>query len=137
MAPSDDRLERGLDTYASQLGIDRADVTGWFAERFGERFGGEAINAAGGVWHGPFLSPRDRSLVVVVALAAQGGVEERLRGHIRWAVAHGSSRGEIEELLTLLAVYIGFPRASVAMEIVRHELDLLEGAGEPGREHDD
>lgn len=132
MAPPGDRFERGLDAYASQFGIERDDVPGWFAERFGERFGTEAINAAGGVWDGPYLSPRDRSLVVVAALAAQGGVEERLRGHVRWAVAHGSSRGELEELLTLLAVYVGFPRASVAMEIIRKELDLLEGAGEPG-----
>lgn len=132
MAPAGDRFERGLDAYASQFGIERDDVPGWFAERFGERFGTEAINAAGGAWHGPHLSPRDRSLVVVAALAAQGGVEERLRGHVRWAVAHGSSRGELEELLTLLAVYVGFPRASVAMEIVREELDLLEGDGEPG-----
>ena len=132
MAPPGDRFERGLDAYASQFGIERDGVPGWFAERFGERFGTEAINAAGGVWDGPYLSPRDRSLVVVAALAAQGGVEERLRGHVRWAVAHGSSRGELEELLTLLAVYVGFPRASVAMEIIRKELDLLEGDGQPG-----
>jgi alkylhydroperoxidase/carboxymuconolactone decarboxylase family protein YurZ len=132
MPPPGDRFERGLDAYASQFGIDRDEVPGWFAERFGERFGTEAVNAAGGVWDGPFLSPRDRSLVVVAALAAQGGLEERLRGHVRWAVAHGSSRGELEELVTLLAVYVGFPRASVAMEVVRHELDLLEGAN-PGR----
>ena len=134
MAPPGDRFERGLDAYASQFGIDREEVAGWFAERFGERFGTEAINAAGGVWDGQGLSPRDRSLVVVAALAAQGGVEERLRGHVRWAVAHGSSRAELEELVTLLAVYVGFPRASVAMEIVRQELDLLEGDGEPGRD---
>jgi 4-carboxymuconolactone decarboxylase len=132
MAPSGERFERGLDAYASQFGIDREDVPGWFAERFGARFGGEAINAAGGVWDGPSLSPRDRSLVVVAALAAQGGVEERLRGHVRWAVAHGSSRDELEELVTLLAVYVGFPRASVAMETVRQELDLLERDGQPG-----
>ncbi len=40
---------------------------------------------------------------------------------------HGSSREELEALVTLLAVYAGFPRASVAMEIVRAELDLIEG----------
>lgn len=130
MPPPGDRFERGLEAYGSQFGIDPDDVPDWFAERFGERFGTEAINAAGGVWDGSFLSPRDRSLVVVAALAALGGLEERLRGHVRWAVARGSSRGELEELVTLLAVYAGFPRASVAMEIVREELHLLEG-GKP------
>jgi 4-carboxymuconolactone decarboxylase len=126
MPSEGDRFERGLDAYASQFGIAREDVPAWFSERFGERFGTEAINAAGGVWDGPRLSPRDRSLVVVAALVSQAGVEERLRGHVRWAIAHGSNRVELEELVTLLAVYVGYPRASIAMEIVRQELELVE-----------
>lgn len=127
MAPLDDRYEQGLDAYASQFEIARKDVPGWFAERFGERFGTEAINAAGGAWVDDVLSLRDRSLVVVAALVAQGGIDSRLRGHVRWAVAHGSTRNELEALVTLLAVYVGYPRASVAMEVVRAELDLLDG----------
>lgn len=117
-----DRYERGLDAYASQFGIPREDVPGWFRERFGERFGFEAISAAGGAWVEDELSLRDRSLVVVAALVAQGAVEDRLRGHVRWALEHGSTRAELEALVTLLAVYVGFPRASVAMEVVREEL---------------
>jgi hypothetical protein len=34
----------------------------------------------------------------------------------------------LEALVTLLAIYAGFPRASVGMEIVREELGSLEGA---------
>jgi alkylhydroperoxidase/carboxymuconolactone decarboxylase family protein YurZ len=45
---------------------------------------------------------------------------------VRWAVEHGSSREELEALVTLLAVYTGYPRASAAMEVVRSELDALE-----------
>lgn len=122
----DDRYERGLDAYASQFGILREEVPGWFRERLGERFGVEAVNAAGGAWVDDCLSLRDRSLLVVAALAAQGGVDDRLRGHVRWALEHGSSREELEALVTLLAVYVGFPRASVAMEVVRDELARLE-----------
>jgi 4-carboxymuconolactone decarboxylase len=124
----DDRYERGLEAYASQLGLERDDVPAWFAERFGARFGEEAINAAGGAWPDDCLSLRDRSLIVVAALIAQGGVEERLRGHVRWAIDHGSTREELEALATLLAVYVGFARASVGMEIVREELARLEQA---------
>lgn len=127
MAHPDDRYERGLDAYASQFGMAREDVPGWLAERFGKRFGTEAINAAGGAWVDESLSLHDRSLVVIATLVAQGGVDDRLRGHVRWAVAHGSSRDELEALVTLLAVYVGYPKASVAMEVVREELDLLEG----------
>jgi len=121
-----DRFERGLDAYASQLGIPRGDVPAWFAERFGERFAEEAINAAGGAWPEDCLSLRDRSLVVVAALIAQGGVDQRLRGHVRWAVEHDITPEQLEAVVTLLAVYIGYPRASVAMEVVRDELAELQ-----------
>ena len=125
-APSDERYERGVRAYASQFGIPPEEVPSWFADRFGERFGGEAINAAAGAWTDDALSLRDRSLIVVAALIAQGGVEDRLRSHVRWAVEHGSNRDELEALVTLLAVYVGFPRASTGMEVVRQELDRIE-----------
>ncbi len=35
---------------------------------------------------------------------------------------------ELEALVALVAVYAGYPRASVAMEVVRAELDRLESA---------
>jgi 4-carboxymuconolactone decarboxylase len=123
---TDDRYERGLDAYASQFGIAREDVPGWFAERFGDRFGDAAINSAADAWADDELSLRDRSLIVVASLITQGGVDDRLRGHVRWAIEHGSTRQELEALVTLLAGYIGFPRASVGMEIVREELAKLD-----------
>lgn len=121
-----DRYERGLDAYASQFGIAREEVPTWFAERFGTRFGEEAINAAGGSWSDDCLSLRDRSLLVVAALIAQGGVEARLEGHVRWAIEHGSNRDELEALVSLLAVYVGYPKASTAMEVVRRTLDDVD-----------
>jgi 4-carboxymuconolactone decarboxylase len=123
-----ERYEKGLDAYASQLGIPREDVPAWFVDRFGERFAEEAINAGGGAWPDDCLSLRDRSLIVVAALVAQGGLDTRLRGHVRWAVEHGVTREQLEALVSLLAVYVGYPRASVGMEIVREELDCLEAS---------
>jgi 4-carboxymuconolactone decarboxylase len=120
-----DRYERGLKAYASQFGIDESEVAAWFADRHGARFGEEAINSAGGAWPDDELSLRDRSLVVVAALIAQGGVEDRLRGHVRWAVEHGVTAAELDAMVTLLAVYVGYPRASTANEIVRDELARL------------
>lgn len=120
-----DRYERGLDAYARQFGIHRDEVRGWFAERMGDRFGIEAVNAAGGAWIDDCLTLRDRSLIVVAALVTQGAVEPRLRGHVRWAIEHGCDREELEALVTLVAVYVGFPRASLAMEVVRDELEQM------------
>ena len=92
MGSSDDRYAKGLEAYASQFGIAPGEVPAWFAERYGERFGTEAINSAGGAWpSGDALPLRDRSLIVIAALATQGGVDSRLPGHVRWAIAHGSA----------------------------------------------
>jgi alkylhydroperoxidase/carboxymuconolactone decarboxylase family protein YurZ len=120
-----DRRERGIDAYASQFGIPPEEVPAWLEERFGKRFAEEAISAAAGAWRDDVLSLRESSLIVVAALIAQGGADDRLRTHVRWAVDHGATREELEALATLLAVYAGFPRASVGMEIVRQELDRL------------
>jgi len=125
---ADDRYEKGLDAYASQFGVPRDEVAGWFAEHFGERFGTEAINSAAGAWTDDELTLRDRSLIVVAALITLGGVDDRLRGHVRWAIEHGSTRVELEALVSLLAVYVGYPKASVGMEIVREELAALDAS---------
>jgi 4-carboxymuconolactone decarboxylase len=121
-----ERYERGVDALASQLGIAREELPARLEEALGARFTEEALRANGGAWRDDALSLRDRSLIVVAALVTQGGVEDRLRGHVRWAIDHGSTREELEALVTLLAVYAGYPRASTAMEIVRDELDQLE-----------
>jgi 4-carboxymuconolactone decarboxylase len=127
--PPEERARRGREAYASQLGIEPDEVDGWFAERYGERFGEEAVNAAAGAWSDDALSRRDRSLVVVAALVVQGGAEDRLRGHVRWAVEHGATREELEALCTLLAVYAGYPRASAGLEVVREELRRIDEGG--------
>jgi 4-carboxymuconolactone decarboxylase len=123
----DERWARGIAAYASQLDLAEEEVFSHLSSRFGERFATEAVHAAGAAWEPDSpLSLRDRSLAVVTALAAQSGVDERLRPHVRWAIAHGATRAEVEALLAFLAVYIGYPRASVAMEVAREELDGLE-----------
>lgn len=132
MGSDSERRERGVHAFASQFGLPREEVVAHLSERFGSRFAEEALMASGGAWQDDVLSLRDRSLVVVAALVVQGGAEDRLRGHVRWAIEHGSSREELEALVTLLAVYAGYPRASVAMEVVRDELDRLQGEGSRG-----
>ena len=57
--------------------------------------------------------------LVLAALVAAGRVEARLRVHVRWALDHGVTPEELEAMATLLAVYVGYPRASVAMEVIR------------------
>jgi 4-carboxymuconolactone decarboxylase len=128
MVDPDDRRARGIAAYASQFGIDESAVESHMAGMLGERMAREAImSAGGGTWEDDVLSLRDRSLVVVASLIAQGGVEARLRGHVRWALAHDITPEQLEALVTLLAVYVGYPRASVGMEIVREEIAAVHG----------
>ena len=123
---TDRRYERGLEAYASQFQIPREQVASWFAQHVGERFGEEAILSAAGAWVDDELSLRDRSLVVVAALITQGGAEQQLRAHTRWAIQHGCTRKQLEALATLLGVYAGYPRASNGLMVVREELAKLE-----------
>ena len=117
------RRERGIAVYASQFGISNAEAERIFTERYGERMAEEAFNAQGGsTWEADALSLRDRSLIVLATLITQGSVESRLRQHVGWALEHGATTEELEALASLLAVYTGYPRASVGMEIIRDVL---------------
>jgi alkylhydroperoxidase/carboxymuconolactone decarboxylase family protein YurZ len=122
------RRARGLAAYASQFGIAESEVAAHLGALIGDRMADEAISAAGGgAWEEGPLTLRERSMIVLASLITQGGAEARLRGHVRWAVEHGVTAEQIEELATLLAVYTGYPRASTAMELIRAELTALEG----------
>jgi 4-carboxymuconolactone decarboxylase len=122
---SDDRWQRGLEAYASQFEVEPTEVFSYLEERIGPRMATEAIYAAGAAWTDDVLSLRDRSLIVLAALAAQGGVEPRMRPHVRWAIEHGATPEELEAMMSLLAVYVGYPRASVAMQVVREVLEEM------------
>jgi alkylhydroperoxidase/carboxymuconolactone decarboxylase family protein YurZ len=120
-----ERWQRGLDAYASQFGIPVEDVWAYMSGMVGERMAREAIESAAGAWEDEGLSLHDKSLVVLSALITQGGVDSRMRPHVRWAVAHGATRDELESLATLLGVYAGYPKASLGMQVIREELDAL------------
>jgi 4-carboxymuconolactone decarboxylase len=115
--------------YAAQFGVSPDEAERRMVDGFGSRFAEEAFAAAGGTtWDDSPLSRRDRSLVVLAALVTQGDVEARLRSHVSFALTNGATADELEALVALVAVYAGYPRASVAMEIVRDELARLGAA---------
>lgn len=129
MPEDSERAARGRAAYASQFRLPEQEAIEQLRRVVGERMATEAINAAGGAWVEDGLSLRDRSLVVLAALVAQGGVDERLRAHTRWALDHGLSPDELDAMASLLAVYVGYPRASVAIEVIR-EVVAAEAVGE-------
>lgn len=72
----------------------------------------------GDVWARTELSQRDRSLITVSALIANGNVEQ-LPSHLERARANGLSETELAEVMTHLAFYTGWPRAISAITVAR------------------
>lgn len=65
------------------------------------------------------LSLRDRSLVTVTALMAQGLTDSSFRYHLTAAKQNGITRSEIAEILTHAAFYAGWPKAWAAFNIAK------------------
>ena len=65
------------------------------------------------------LSLRDRSLVTVTALMAQGITDESIRYHLVSAKANGITREEIAEIVTHAAFYCGWPKAWAVFRIAK------------------
>jgi alkylhydroperoxidase/carboxymuconolactone decarboxylase family protein YurZ len=122
MAENDDRAARGRAAFASQFRLPEDEAVAELERMVGKRMAAEAINANAAAWVDDCLSLRDRSLLVLAALIAVGGLEARLRTHVRWALDHGVTPEELEAMGALLAVYVGYGRASVAMEAIRQVL---------------
>jgi 4-carboxymuconolactone decarboxylase len=91
----------------------------------------------GDVWRREGLSPRDRSLVTVSALIANGRAAQ-LRGHIGRALDNGLQPSEIAEIIAHLAFYAGWPTAISAVQEAKAVFDQrgiaaaeLARAGDP------
>jgi 4-carboxymuconolactone decarboxylase len=124
--PAQDRRASGIAMYASQFGISEEEVPAFMADLLGPNMAEEAQYASARTWSDQDLSMRDRSLIVIASLVTQGGVEARLRGHLQWALRNGATRAELDALMVLLASYVGYPKASVGMELLIEELGPLE-----------
>ncbi|RKH14709.1 carboxymuconolactone decarboxylase family protein [Corallococcus sp. CA053C] len=68
----------------------------------------------GDVWERPQLSKRDRSLITCAALVATGKTEQ-MGFHFPRAIENGVTQGELVELITHLAFYVGWPNAMSAI----------------------
>ncbi len=65
------------------------------------------------------LSARDRSLVTVVSLMAQGLTDSSLAFHLREAKKNGITKTEIAEIVTHAAFYCGWPKAWAVFRLAK------------------
>lgn len=74
----------------------------------------------GEIWsRNDLLSLRDRSLITVTALIAQGITDSSLVHHLQNAKANGITRTEISEAITHIAFYAGWPKAWAAFRLAK------------------
>ncbi|MGH7939653.1 MAG: carboxymuconolactone decarboxylase family protein [Limisphaerales bacterium] len=74
------------------------------------------------LWLRPGLAPRDRSLVTVSALIANGQAAQ-IPFHLNKAMDNGLTRAQVSELLTHIAFYAGWPNAFSAVPVVKGVFD--------------
>lgn len=93
------------------------DALGDFASKFAELNDDVLF---GQVWsREDKLSLRDRSIVTVVALMAQGLTDSSFRYHLQSAKNNGVTKAEIAEILTHAAFYAGWPKAWAAFRMAK------------------
>lgn len=93
------------------------DALGEFAPKFAELNDDVLF---GQVWsREQELSLRDRSIVTVVSLMAQGLVDTSFQYHLETARRNGVTAGEMAEILTHAAFYAGWPKAWAAFRMAK------------------
>ena len=93
------------------------DVLGKFAPKFAQLNDDVLF---GEVWSRESeLSARDRSLITVTALMAQGLTDTSFGHHLQMAKENGITRSEIAEILTHAAFYAGWPKAWAAFRMAK------------------
>lgn len=74
----------------------------------------------GGTYQREGIDLRTRQMLNIAALAAMGGVEPQLTGHIKTALdVAGMSRKEVGECIVHLMPYIGVPKTLAAMRCMK------------------
>jgi 4-carboxymuconolactone decarboxylase len=70
------------------------------------------------LWRRPSLAPRDRSLVTVSSLIANGNIEQ-VPFHLNRAMDNGLTQAEAAEVIAHIAFYAGWPRAFSAVPVAK------------------
>jgi 4-carboxymuconolactone decarboxylase len=125
---SESQFDRGMKVRREVLGdghVDRAQRRATDLDRDFQHFITEM--AWGGVWAGPELDRRTRSLVTIAILAALG--REELALHLRASQRTGATRKEVAEVLKHVAIYAGVPAANSAFAVAKQELESHSEGG--------
>ncbi|WP_433473421.1 alpha/beta fold hydrolase [Spirillospora sp. CA-142024] len=128
------RGERGRREYEGLMGRKPEEALPEVLRTSPQMFEAVVEGAFGGALARPELGRSTRELATVAVIAALGGAEGRLAGHVRGALRQGVEPSELLALCEHLSVYAGFPRALDALAVVQGVLDE-QGIPNPPRMH--
>ena len=77
-----------------------------------------AENCFGDYYTRPILSLKDRELVTFVTIAALGGADPQVRGHVAANLAVGNTRQDLLDAITVALPYMGYPRTLNALAAI-------------------
>ena len=121
-----DKLTKGMAVRRSVLGdahVDRAEAA---KTAFDEPFQTLITEGAwGAVWASDALTHRERSLITLALLAAQGHWDE-VAMHIRATANTGATPEDVREAFLHVAIYAGVPAANHALKIAKQTYSEME-----------
>ncbi len=121
-----DKQIKGMAVRRSVLGdthVDRAEAS---KTAFDEPFQTLITEGAwGSVWAGDGLTRRERSLITLALLAAQGHWDE-VAMHIRATANTGATPEDVREAFLHVAIYSGVPAANHALKIAKQTYAEME-----------
>jgi 4-carboxymuconolactone decarboxylase len=79
------------------------------------------------LWLRPALAPRDRSLVTMSALIANGQTAQ-ITFHVNRAIDNGLTQQQAAEVLTHIAFYAGWPCAMSALPVVKDVFETRQNS---------
>ena len=124
-----ERAREGMSVRRAVLGDDHVDRAVAGTTPFTAPFQDLITRYAWGeIWSRPGLSPAERSMITLTALAVLRQ-EQELAMHVRAAVRNGLSPEQIQEVLLQVAVYAGVPAANRAFAVAQSVL-AAEGPDE-------
>jgi 4-carboxymuconolactone decarboxylase len=112
------RFERGLALQKEIFGdrIDKMHEASPANQRHIQRF--LSANCFGDHWTRSGLDTKTRELLTFSMLAALGGAEPQLKGHVQGNLDVGNDKEKLIAVVTQLLPYIGYPRALSALNCV-------------------
>ena len=123
---ANDDFDKGFAARAAMFGKDKAERAlnqgGQVAAKFQRLM---TTYCFGALWADDAISGRDRSLITMSLLAAQGKADE-LRVHVGLAIKNGVEVAVLVEVAQHVAVYCGIPSGALASRIIQEVIDQVE-----------